>query len=135
MKLEGTYKKDGKFWISEIPFIQFMDQGISKKECLAMVKSAIETLVNKKGFSCEVEDVGEGQFLLSSDDTGMLASFIFKRLRESNGLTIRDMAKRLHLKSPTSYARHENGHTAITMDKFGEYVHAITRRDMVVKIA
>jgi hypothetical protein len=40
MKLVGNYFKDEKFWIAEIPFVNFMDQGRSKSECLAHISSA-----------------------------------------------------------------------------------------------
>ena len=135
MKLEGRYFKDGKFWLSEIPFIQLMDQGKSKKECLEMIKAAVEDLVNVDGFKCSVEDIGDGAFTLSAKDTGLLARFILRRLREANGLSIRDMAKRIHAKSATAYARHESGQTSVTMETFTNYINAITHKDLVIKIA
>jgi predicted RNase H-like HicB family nuclease len=135
MKLEGNYKKDGKFWLSEIPFIQLMDQGKSKSDCLKMIKSAIEELINKPGFKCEVEDMGDGVFTLSSKDIGVLAGFVLRRLREANGLTVRDMAKRLHEKSHTTYARHESGESSVPMETFGRYVEAIAHKELVIKIA
>jgi hypothetical protein len=42
MKLLGHYYIDEKFWPTEIPFIQFMDQGRSKKEVLELTRVAIE---------------------------------------------------------------------------------------------
>ncbi len=135
MKLEGTYKKDGKFWLAEIPFVQIMDQGKSKKQCLEMVKDGVEMLVNIPGFKCEVEDLGNGVFTLSAKDIGVLAGFVLRRLREANGLSVRDMAKRLHEKSHTTYARHESGESAVPIETFGRYIEIISHKELVIKIA
>lgn len=135
MKLQGNYFKDGNFWLSEIPLIDFMDQGKTKKECLTLVKSAIEALVNVPGFKVEVEDCNDGTFLLSSSDNKVLLSFVLRRLRESKGMSIRDVADKLGLKSHTEYARHEKGEVALTMDKFNKYVNAISEKDIVIRIA
>lgn len=135
MKLPGKYYKDGKFWITEIPVIDFMDQGKTKAEALKLAGEAIALLVNKKGFTCKVHDDGDGEFILSSDDTGALLSFILKRMREAKGLSIRDVREVLGTKSHTEYARHESGKTSMTIDKFTSYVKAISKKDVVLSIA
>lgn len=99
MKLLGNYFKDGKFWIAETPFVNFMDQDRSKSECLAQISSAIEELINVSEFDCSIQDLGNGEFVLSSENTKLLSCFILKRLREAEGISIREMSKRLGIKS------------------------------------
>lgn len=135
MKLQGTYSKDGKFWLSEIALIDLMDQGKTKAGSLKMIKEAVELLINKDGFTCEVKDLGHGEFILSSNDAKTLISFVLKRLRESEGLTIREVGERLGHRSHTEYARHESGQTAMTFETFNKYVSAISNKDLVLKIA
>lgn len=135
MKLSGNYYKSGKFWLSEIPVINMMDQGKTKTECLRMMKSGVESLINIPAFKCEVQDLGEGEFVLSSQDVKTLACFVLRRLREAEGLTIRELALQLGMKSHTEYARHESGKTAMTMETFNRYVQAISSKEVVIKIA
>ncbi len=135
MKLAGKYTKEGKFWVAEIPFINMMDQGRTKKECLEMIKSAIEELISETNFKCRVEDLGTNEFVLSSDDSKTLCCFILKRLREGHGLTIREVARQLGLKSHTEYARHEAGKTAMTFETFNHYVEVISEKEIFIKIA
>lgn len=135
MKLMGTYYKDNKIWISEIPFIDLMDQGKTKSDSLRMIKSAVEELVNLTDFKCEIEDLKNGEFAISSKDVKTLSCFVLRRLREAQGLTIREVGERLGLKSHTEYARHESGKTAMTMDSFNRYVEVISSKEVIIKIA
>jgi DNA-binding transcriptional regulator YiaG len=135
MKLLGNYYKDGTTWLSEIPFIHLMDQGRSKKEALAMAGKAVEALVDDPSFKCEVRDLGEGEFTLSSNDVQLLAAFIVRRLREAEGLTIREVAAMLGMKSHTVYARHESGEVAMNMETFNRYVVTLSSKELVLQIA
>lgn len=135
MKLIGKYSKEGKFWISEIPFINMMDQGKTKIQSLRMIKSAIEDLINQPGFACRVEDLGNNEFVISSDDSKTLCCFILRRLREGQGLSIREVAEQLGSKSHTEYARHESGKTAMTFETFNHYVEVISEKEIYIKIA
>lgn len=135
MKLQGTYYKDGKFWITEIPFISLMDQGKSKAESLKMIKSSIEELMSEVNLKCEIEDLGNGEFVVSSNNVKLLTCFVLRRLRESQGLSIRDVGSKLGLKSHTEYARHESGSTAMTFETFNRYIEILTDKELVIKIA
>lgn len=135
MKIEGRYFKDGKFWISEIPLISLMDQGKSKTESLKMIKSAVEELMHESGLKCTLDDTGDGEFLLSSQDTKLLGCFVLKRMREAHGLSIREMSAKLRHKSHTEYARHESGKTAMTLETFNHYIEVLTEKELVIKFA
>ena len=42
MRFQGKVYKDGKFWLAEIPMLDAMTQGYTKKEACVMVKDLIE---------------------------------------------------------------------------------------------
>ena len=54
MRFSGTLYKDGKFWLAEIPILDLMPQGRTKKEAYKMVADMLESLVNKKDFKVNV---------------------------------------------------------------------------------
>lgn len=47
MRFPGKIYKDGKFWLAEIPILEAMTQGHTRKEALEMVADMVETMVNK----------------------------------------------------------------------------------------
>ena len=49
MRLHGRVYKDGKFWLAEVPLLDAMTQGHTRKEALAMVADLLETLANRPG--------------------------------------------------------------------------------------
>ena len=135
MRLIGSYYKNGKYWISELPFIQLMDQGYSKKECLQMMKDAILELIDDSEFHCEVTDLGHGKFSVGTSDVKKLAAFVVRRLREAQGLTIREVATMLNMKSHTEYARHESGKVGMNIETFNRYVEALSSKEVILQIA
>ena len=135
IKLQGKYYKDGKYWISEIPFIYLMDQGKTKSESLKMIRSSVEELMTNSGFECQIEDKGDGEFVLSSENVKLLTCFVLRRLREAQGLSIREVSALLKHKSHTEYARHEAGTTAMTLETFNRYIEALTDKELVIQIA
>ncbi len=82
MRFQGQVYKDGKFWLAEIPMLDAMTQGYTKKEAYVMVKDLIETLVNRSEFSVEVHPVKHGTFEVSSSDTRVMISLMLRRQRE-----------------------------------------------------
>lgn len=135
MKIVGKYSKEANYWISEIPFINIMDQGKTKAQSLKMIKSAIEELINRPDFTCKVEDLGHNEFVVSADNSRTLCCFILRRLREAQGLSIREVAEQLGSKSHTEYARHESGKTAMAFETFNHYVEVISEKEIFIKIA
>lgn len=135
MKIKGRYYKDGTWWLAEIPSLNYMDQGRSKAELLKMLKSGIELLMAETPFKCLIEDLGDGEFILASDNVKVMSCFILKRLRESQGLSIREVASRLGHKSHTEFARHESGQTAMTLETFNKYIEALSDKELIIQIA
>lgn len=109
MYFTGELKKDGKFWMIEVPMLEVATQGKTRKEALEMIADAIELLVDKKGFKIQVRPIGPYQFLITAKDLAQLLALFVKRRREAEKLTIRAFAKKLGYKSHTSYAQYETG--------------------------
>src|SRR5436190_21119368 len=47
MRFEGTVSHEGRFWIAEIPLLDAITQGRTRKEALEMVVDWLETMVNR----------------------------------------------------------------------------------------
>ena len=54
MRFSGKIYKDGRFWLAEIPILDVMTQGHTRKGALEMAADMVETMANKEGFRVEV---------------------------------------------------------------------------------
>ena len=125
MKFQGNILKDGKFWLANIPFLELMTQGSSKKELLLMVEDLFITLANSKGFEVNVKCTKEGILEVGSNDNKIMVGLLLKRKRELANLTIQEVATRLGSNSKNAYARYEQGKTLPSIDKLQELLSAI----------
>lgn len=124
-KLYRPHGKKNKYWSVEIPILNIHTQGKSRKDALEMVKDAVESLVNKKGFRVQVYPGEENTFSIGAKDSRTLISFMLKRQREFRELTIREVALRLRSKSPNAYAQYEQGKISPSVDKLIELLKAL----------
>ena len=118
MRLAGRIFKSGKFWIIEVPILDVMTQGHSKKDAYDMIIDAIELLVDKKSFKVNVYPGEKSYFEIASEDIATLTAFLLRRQRMKHGLTLVEVSKRLGVKSHNTYARYEQGRSVPTIDKF-----------------
>ena len=125
MRLDGRIWKDGKFWLIEVPMLDVMTQGHSRKDALYMIADAVESLINKRGFKLEVRDRGGERVEVGSADDATLVSFLLRRQRQKHGLTLDEMAKRLGQRSRNAYARYEQGVAVPTVAKLSELLRAV----------
>ena len=134
MRFQGNVYKDGRFWLAEIPILDTMTQGYTRKEALSMVEDLLETLVDRPGFAVEVHPGKQGNFEVSSIDTRSMTSLLLRRQRERSGLSLAEVAKRLGAKSRNTYARYERGTSAPTLEKLNELLQAVSPdRDFVLQ--
>ena len=126
MRFHGSVYKDGKFWLAEIPILDTMTQGYTRKESLVMVEDLLESLANRPGFTVNIHPGKQGHFEVSSPDTRTMTSLLLRRQRERSGLSLADVAKRLGAKSRNTYARYERGTSAPTLEKLDELLHAVS---------
>ena len=125
MRIEGKLKKAGKWWAVEVPLLSVFTQAKTKKEAYEMVADAIESLVDEKGFKVNVLPADDHSFSIGANDESKLVAFALKQQRAKYGLSVREVAKRLGSKSPTTYSRYEQGNVKPSLDKFSELLRAI----------
>jgi len=136
MMIEGKVFKDGKFWLAEIPALDYLTQGRTKKEALQMAIDIVVTGVEKAGFTVTLIKGDNDTFRLTSNDTNALLAHILKRQRQKHGLTVREVSSRLHSVSPNAFSVYERGKSAPTINKLEELVHAIDpKASLVLRIA
>lgn len=126
MRFSGSVYKDGKFWLAEVPMLEAMTQGTTKKEAFEMVKDLVETLANEPDFVVTVYPGKEGAFEVGSEDTRTMIRLLLRRQREKSGLSLADVAHRLGAKSRNAYARYERGNSVPTIEKLDELLQAVS---------
>ena len=92
MRFSGKIYKDGKFWLAEIPILDLMTQGHTKKEAFEMVADMLESLVNKKDFKVKIFIKTKDSFEVGSLQSKYLISLLLQRKRENSGLSISQVA-------------------------------------------
>ena len=89
MRFSGKIYKDGRFWLAEIPILDAMTQGHTRKETLEMAADMVETMANKEGFRVEVALVSGNEFEVGSTDHNSLISLLLRCKRELNNPCVR----------------------------------------------
>lgn len=132
MRLIGNVYEDGKFWLVEVPMLDAMTQGHTKREALEMAKDLVESLANRPGFSAVVHPGTESDFEVSSTDVRGMIGLVLRRQRERSGLSLAQAAQRLGVKSRNAYARYERGTSVPTVEKLGQLIKAVSEKDLVL---
>jgi len=132
MRFYGKTYKDGKFWLAEVPLLDAMTQGHTRKEAFLMAKDLLESLANRPGFSVTVHPGKHGDFEVSSNDSRGLISLFLRRQRERSGLSLSEAAKRLGAKSRNAYARYERGTSMHSIEKLAELYQAVAPGEDIV---
>ena len=125
MRFSGKIYKDGKFWLVEVPILNLMTQGRTKKEAYVMVADMLETMVNKKGFEITVFKGKKDAFEVGSSDAKHFVSLLLQRKRELSGLSLSQVASRLGMSSRNTYARYEQGKSVPSVEKLNDLLHAV----------
>jgi len=134
MKFAGKVYKNGRFWLAEIPILDLMTQGHTRKEAIEMAADMVETMANKEGFRVEVALASGNEFEVGSRDNTPLISLLLRRKREISGLSLSQAAKRLGASSRNAYARYEQGRSNPTVNKLSELLYAVCPdADFVIK--
>jgi hypothetical protein len=132
MRFPGQIKKDGRFWLVEIPAFDALTQGHSKGEAFEMAGDLIETMADTKGFRVRVYPTGPRTFEIGANRVGVLLALLLRRQRERRGLTLAEAAARLGQRSKNAYARYEQGRAMPTVEKLEELLKAIAPDQKIV---
>ena len=124
MRFEGRLTRDGRWWLAEVPLIDAMTQGRTRKEALAMIADWLETMVDRKGFEAQVYPLSSTTFEIAGSDTAAMTALLLRRRREASGTSLRDMATRLGSSSRNAYARYERGDAVPTIEKLDALLKA-----------
>jgi predicted RNase H-like HicB family nuclease len=125
MRYTGRILKVDKYWAVEVPILDVVTQGRTRKEAYEMIADAIETLVNKEGFTVNVYP-GEGEYFeIDSDDPTSLLALLLKRKRVKHGLTLAQASRRLGSSSHNAYARYEQGKIKPTVHMLDRLLKAV----------
>lgn len=127
MMLIGRLSKEtGTWWAAEAPVAGVYTQGRSRRNAVAMLADAFESLINRPGFKVTVIDEGNGdQVLIEANEPAALAAYVLKYQREVHGLSLAQVAKTLGASSRNAYARYEQGSSVPTLDKLSELLRAV----------
>ena len=132
MRFEGRLAKDGKYWLAEIPALDAVTQGRTKREAYAMAKDLIETMADDPGFRVTVYPRGKEAFEIGANHTGALVALLLRRQRERQGLSLAEAARRLGQRSRNAYARYEQGRAMPTVEKLDRLLEAIAPHQTIV---
>ena len=132
MRFPGRIKKDGRFWLVEIPAFDAITQGRTKREAFAMAEDLIETMAGAKGFRASVYPTGGETFEIGANDITVLLALLLRRQRERQGLTLAEAAEKLGQRSKNAYARYEQGKSKPTVEKLEQLLKAIAPDQRIV---
>ena len=138
MRLEGRIWKslNSRYWLAEVRDLDLVTQGKSRKDAVAMLADAVESLVNREGFRIGIAVAKDGRCTVGSSDDSMLIALMLRRLRAREGLSVREVAERLGSKSPNAYAQYETGRVAPSIDTLTKLLTALNPRfDTVLRVA
>ncbi len=125
MRFSGKIYKDGKFWLAEIPILDLMTQGRTKREAYEMVADMMDTMVNQKDFEITVFKGKKDTFEVGSSDAKYFVRLLLQRKRELSGLSLAQVASRLGMSSRNTYARYEQGKSVPSVEKLNDLLRAV----------
>ena len=125
MRFSGNIYKDGKFWLAEIPILDLMTQGRTKREAYEMVADMLDTMVNQKDFEITVFKGKKDTFEVGSSDAKYFVRLLLQRKRELSGLSLSQVASRLGVSSRNTYARYEQGKSVPSVEKLNDLLRAV----------
>jgi hypothetical protein len=133
MRFAGRIWKEGSSWLVEVPALDIMTQGSTKREALEMIADAIEGHVDRAGFEVTVFYRKGDTIEIGSSDVASLTALYLRRRRQASGLTLVEVARRLGARSHNAYARYEQGKAVPTIEKLAELLAVVDGdRDIVI---
>ena len=135
MRLLGKIwkSKTSCFWLIEVRDLDLLTQGETKKDAYELMKAAIEELVDEKNFKVEIHPEDASNFTVAANASGPFLALLLRRQREAQGLTVREVSRRLGSESPNAYARYEQGQRMPTVEKLKELLEAVNNEGPVLQ--
>ena len=125
MRFAGRVVKAGKWWAIEVPDLGAFSQGKTKREAYAMIRDAIEAMIDAPELRVDVHPGKGSYFEVGSTDDAALVAFFLKQQRGLSGKTLEQVVRNLGQTSINAYARYEQGASVPTIDKLTELLRAL----------
>lgn len=133
MRFAGRIFKSGKFWAIEVPILDVVTQGRTKKDAYEMIADAVQTLAGRKGFKVRVYTTRPGEFEIGASDQAVLTALLLRRARLKSGLSLEEVAARLGARSLNTYARYEQGRAMPSVEQLSRLFSAVAKsREFVI---
>jgi hypothetical protein len=133
MRLSGKVAKDGRFWLIEVPLLDALTQGRTRREAFEMLADLVATMAGRPALKLQFFPGQEGSFELAADDVGALIALVLRRQRQKSGLSLAAVAAALGARSRNEYARYEQGRALPSLDKLDKLLRAVAAdRDLVL---
>jgi Helix-turn-helix len=134
MRFEGRLVRDGRWWLAEVPILEALTQGRTRKEALEMIADWLETMIDRQDFVATVYPRGPRDFEIAGSDAAGMIALLLRRRRETAGTSLRDLALRLGSSSRNAYARYERGDAVPTVAKLDALLKATSPNgDFVIR--
>jgi hypothetical protein len=125
MRFAGSVVKEGKWWAIEVPDLGAFSQGKTKGDAFAMICDAIESMIDKPGFSADLHRGKGSYFEVGSNQDATLLAFFLRQQRGLSGKTLEQVVRNLGQTSVNAYARYEQGASVPTIGKLTELLRAL----------
>jgi len=125
MRILGHLTRDGRHWLAELPALNGMTQGRSRKQVVAMAGDWVASLINSDAVTVQADPGPGDTFHVRCSDPAALVGLLLRRRRQAAGLSLADMADRLGSTSRNAYARYEHGDTMPSVEKLDQLLHAV----------
>lgn len=132
MRFEGRIRKDGRFWIVEIPAFDAVTQSRTRRDAFEMAEDLIETMAGVRGFRVTAFPTGPRTFEIEANRLGVLLALLLRRQRERRGITLSQAAERLGQRSRNAYARYEQGKAMPSVEKLEQLLAAVAPDQKIV---
>lgn len=124
MIISGTYFKEKRFWVVDLPVIDASTQALRKEELPAMIADLFSSLLDRK-ITLTVELQKDGQLLIETSDDDYIFPLILKRQRGISGISQKDAAKTLGYSSVNAYSAYEQGQRRPSLEKASKLLRAV----------
>lgn len=126
MQLQGKVYKSGKFWLAECPALDAMTQGKSKRDAINMLKDWIQSAAGRPQLAIDIAEGQAGRISIETKELAPILALMLQRAREESGLSVRQVAAKLGLKSHTAYAQYERGKSEPSLSQLEKFLAVIS---------
>lgn len=117
--------KSEKHWLAEIPALDAMTQGKTKKDAIRMAIDWLKSSLDEPKFMADILVKGDGEYVMFADQTTAMIGFFLQRQRMISGLTVREVALRLGFKSHNAYSQYERGEREPGISMLDKFLSAL----------